>query len=66
MSIAVGAVITGRVGVGGDFGAFVDLGAGVQGLLHTFRDGMGSRGESRGCRKTGDEVTVKGNCESTM
>ncbi len=33
-SIAVGAVLTGRVTSVRDFGAFVDLGAGVQGLLH--------------------------------
>jgi len=33
-SITVGAVITGRVVSVRDFGAFVDLGSGVQGLLH--------------------------------
>src|SRR5207249_11650019 len=33
-SIVVGAVMTGRVTSVREFGAFVDLGAGVQGLLH--------------------------------
>ena len=33
-NIAVGAVITGRVTSVREFGAFVDLGGGVQGLLH--------------------------------
>ena len=33
-SIVAGAVLTGRVASVRDFGAFVDLGAGIQGLLH--------------------------------
>ena len=59
-SIVAGAVLTGRVASVRDFGAFVDLGGGVQGLLH-----VSEMGWSRvvGCRRRsstpGDEITVK-------
>ena len=43
-SIVAGAVMTGRVASVREFGAFVDLGGGVQGLLHVSEMGVGARG----------------------
>ena len=58
-AIVAGAVLTGRVTSVRDYGAFVDLGAGVQGLLHVSEMGW-SRVENPGeIVKPGDEVTVK-------
>ena len=64
-SIVAGAVITGRVTSVREFGAFVDLGAGVQGLLHVSemgwsrvadtvpgRQGRARRSPSRSCAST--------------
>jgi small subunit ribosomal protein S1 len=57
-SIAVGDVITGRVASVREFGAFVELGAGVQGLLHVSEMGW-SRVDSSEVVAPGEEVTVK-------
>jgi small subunit ribosomal protein S1 len=58
-SIVAGAVITGRVTSVRDFGAFVDLGAGVQGLLHVSEIGWSRVSDASHVIKPGDEVTVK-------
>jgi small subunit ribosomal protein S1 len=61
-AIAPGAVLNGRVVSVRDFGAFVDLGAGVQGLLHVSEMSWarGSRaGASANLVAVGDEITVK-------
>ena len=52
------AVVTGRVVSVRDFGAFVDLGGGVQGLLHASEMGW-SRSDPLQVVKPGDEITVK-------
>jgi small subunit ribosomal protein S1 len=56
-SIVPGAVMEGRVASVRDFGAFIDLGGGVQGLLHV-SEMPWSRTEDK-AMKPGDEVTVK-------
>jgi small subunit ribosomal protein S1 len=58
-SIAVGAVMTGRVASVRDFGAFIDLGAGVQGLLHVSEMGWSRVSSPAQFVATGDEITVK-------
>jgi small subunit ribosomal protein S1 len=58
-SITVGAVMTGRVVSVRDFGAFVDLGAGVQGLLHVSEMAWARVSKAEDVVKPGDEVTVK-------
>jgi small subunit ribosomal protein S1 len=58
-SIAVGAVITGRVTSVREFGAFVDLGGGVQGLLHVSEMGWSRVSDTTQMFKPGDEITVK-------
>lgn len=58
-SIEVGAVITGRVTSVVDFGAFVDLGGGVQGLLHVSEMGWSRVPDPSQVVKPGDEITVK-------
>jgi small subunit ribosomal protein S1 len=58
-SIVAGAVMTGRVTSVRDFGAFVDLGAGVQGLLHVSEIGWSRVSDPSHVIKPGDEVTVK-------
>ena len=58
-SIVVGAVLTGRVTSVRDFGAFVDLGAGVQGLLHVSEIGWSRVSDASEKIKPGDEITVK-------
>jgi small subunit ribosomal protein S1 len=58
-SIVVGAVLTGRVTSVVDFGAFVDLGAGVQGLLHVSEIGWSRVSDASEKIKPGDEITVK-------
>jgi small subunit ribosomal protein S1 len=58
-SIVVGAVITGRVASVREFGAFVDLGGGVQGLLHISEMGWSRVVDPSQIVKPGDEVTVK-------
>jgi small subunit ribosomal protein S1 len=57
-SIVVGAVMTGRVTSVREFGAFVDLGAGVQGLLHVSEMGW-SRVSAASVVAAGDEITVR-------
>jgi small subunit ribosomal protein S1 len=57
-SIVEGAVMTGRVVSVRDFGAFVDLGAGVQGLLHVSEMAW-ARVDPSHVVKAGDEITVK-------
>lgn len=52
------AVVTGRVVSVRDFGAFVDLGGGVQGLLHASEMGW-SRSDPSQVVKPGEEITVK-------
>jgi small subunit ribosomal protein S1 len=58
-SIAAGAVLTGRVTSVRDFGAFIDLGGGVQGLLHVSEMGWSRVSDSSSVVKPGDEITVK-------
>jgi small subunit ribosomal protein S1 len=58
-SIVPGAVMTGRVASVRDFGAFVDLGAGVQGLLHVSEMGWSHVSDPSQVVKPGDEITVK-------
>ena len=57
-SIAAGAVMTGRVTSVRDFGAFVDLGAGVQGLLHVSEMGWSRVSDPSQVVKPGEEITV--------
>jgi len=58
-SIVEGAVITGRVVSVRDFGAFVDLGGGVQGLLHISEMAWARVSDASQIVKPGDEITVK-------
>ncbi len=58
-SIVVGAVLTGRVASVREFGAFVDLGGGVQGLLHVSEMGWSRVSDPSQAVKAGDEITVK-------
>jgi small subunit ribosomal protein S1 len=58
-SIVPGAVLTGRVASVREFGAFVDLGAGVQGLLHISEMGWARVANAEQVVQPGDEITVK-------
>jgi small subunit ribosomal protein S1 len=58
-SIVPGAVMTGHVTSVRDFGAFVDLGAGVQGLLHVSEMGWSRVSDTSQVVKPGEEITVK-------
>jgi len=58
-SIVAGAVLTGRVASVRDFGAFVDLGAGVQGLLHVSEMGWSRVSDTSQVVRPGEEITVK-------
>ena len=58
-SIVPGAVIKGRVVAVREFGAFVDLGAGIQGLLHVSELGWSRVTDVSNVLSPGDEVTVK-------
>ena len=58
-SIVVGAVMTGRVASVREFGAFVDLGGGVQGLLHISEMAWSHVTDPSQVVKPGDEITVK-------
>ena len=58
-SIVVGAVMTGRVTSVRDFGAFVDLGSGVQGLLHVSEMGWSRVSDASQVMNPDDEITVK-------
>jgi small subunit ribosomal protein S1 len=58
-SLTAGAVVSGRVASVRDFGAFVDLGAGVQGLLHVSEMAWSRVADASQLVKPGDEITVK-------
>ena len=58
-SIVPGAVLTGRVVSVRDFGAFVDLGAGVQGLLHVSEMGWSRVSKPSEIVQPGEEITVR-------
>jgi small subunit ribosomal protein S1 len=58
-SIVPGAVMAGRVTSVREFGAFVDLGAGVQGLLHVSEMGWSRVSDTSQVVKAGEQVTVK-------
>jgi len=53
------AIMTGRVVSVRDFGAFVDLGGGVQGLLHISEMGWSRISDAASVVKPGEEITVK-------
>ena len=58
-SIVPGAVLTGRVASVLDFGAFVDLGSGIQGLLHVSEMSWSRAATPHAIVAVGDEITVK-------
>lgn len=58
-SIVAGAVLRGRVASVREFGAFVDLGGGIQGLLHVSEMGWSRIADPSAVVKPGDEITVK-------
>src|SRR5690606_125220 len=58
-SLVPGAVVTGRVVSVRDFGAFIDLGGGVQGLLHVSEIGWSRVADAAQAMSPGEEVTVK-------
>jgi small subunit ribosomal protein S1 len=58
-TIVPGAVLTGRVASIREFGAFVDLGAGVQGLLHRSEMGWSHVPDILEVVRPGEEITVK-------
>ena len=58
-SIVPGAVLTGRVVSVRDFGAFVDLGGGIQGLLHVSEMGWSRVTSPHEVVASGDQITVK-------
>ncbi len=58
-SIVAGAVMTGRVASVREFGAFVDLGGGVQGLLHVSEMGWSRVSDPSQVVKPGEAITVK-------
>jgi small subunit ribosomal protein S1 len=58
-SIVPGAVISGRVTSVLDFGAFVDLGGGVQGLLHVSEMSWSRNTTPGAIVAAGDQITVK-------
>ena len=58
-SIVAGAVLSGRVTSVREFGAFVDLGAGVQGLLHISEMGWSRVADASQVVAPGDDITVK-------
>ena len=57
--IIPGAVVSGRVVSVRDFGAFVDLGGGVQGLLHISEMGWSRISDAGQIVTPGEEITVK-------
>jgi small subunit ribosomal protein S1 len=58
-AIVPGAVLTGRVISVRDFGAFVDLGGGIQGLLHVSEMGWSRVSNTSEIVAAGEEITVK-------
>lgn len=59
LSIVPGAVLSGRVVSVRDYGAFVDLGGGVQGLLHVSEMGWSRVSNPAEVVQQGDEIRVK-------
>jgi small subunit ribosomal protein S1 len=59
ISIVPGAVLTGRVASVTAFGAFVDLGGGIQGLLHVSEMGWSRVTNPNDIVASGDPITVK-------
>lgn len=58
-SIVPGAILTGRVASVLDFGAFVDFGGGIQGLLHVSEMGWSRVTNPNEIVAPGDQITVK-------
>jgi small subunit ribosomal protein S1 len=58
-SLVAGAVVTGRVASLREFGAFIDLGGGVQGLLHISEMGWSRVSDPSHLMKPGEPITVK-------
>ena len=58
-AIVAGAVMKGRVASVREFGAFVDFGGGVQGLLHVSEMGWSRVADASEVVKPGEEITVK-------
>ena len=58
-AIVAGAVLPGRVASVRDFGAFVDLGGGIQGLLHVSEMGWSRVTNPNDVVAPGDQITVK-------
>lgn len=58
-SIVVGAVLTGRVASVREFGAFIDLGGGIQGLLHVSEMGWSRIADPSLVLQPGEAITVK-------
>jgi small subunit ribosomal protein S1 len=58
-SIVPGAILAGRVASVLDFGAFVDLGGGIQGLLHVSEMGWSRVANPNEVVAPGDQITVK-------
>ena len=58
-SIVPGAVLTGRVTSVREFGAFVDLGAGIQGLIHVSEMSWSRVSDASQLAAPGQEVTVR-------
>ena len=58
-TLSPGAIVTGRVVSVRDFGAFVDLGGGVQGLLHVSEMSWARVADPSQVVKPGDEITVQ-------
>ncbi|WP_291984660.1 S1 RNA-binding domain-containing protein [Luteitalea sp.] len=58
-TVVPGAILTGRVVSVPAFGAFVDLGGGVQGLVHVSEIGWSRVADASEALKAGDEITVK-------
>ena len=58
-AIVAGAVLPGRVASVRDFGAFVDLGGGIQGLLHVSEMGWSRVTNPNEVVAPGDQITVK-------
>jgi small subunit ribosomal protein S1 len=58
-AIVAGAVLSGRVTSVRDFGAFVDLGGGVQGLLHVSEMGWSRVKDPSQVVQPGEEITVR-------
>lgn len=59
LSIVPGAELTGRVASVRPYGAFVDLGGGIQGLLHVSEMGWSRISDPSAVAAPGDEITVK-------